>query len=83
MELIILSPRHKQTQQIVWLDIETEVGNFVIQHGHAPMIINLLPESSFTFMLENGVQKAIHIRRGVVSVMRQSITIFMSDPDHG
>jgi len=79
MELFILSPRHKQSYEIDWLDLHTSQGNFVIKRGHAPMIIDLLPHSSFTFALENGVQKSVQIRTGIASIMRDQTTIFISE----
>ncbi len=79
MELVILSPRHKQTETIVWLEIQTPSGEFVIKNGHAPMIINLLPDYPFTFMLDNGIQKSVHSRRAMVSILRNQITIFMDE----
>lgn len=83
MELTIISPHDRQEQIVVWLDVTTLHGNFVIKDGHAPMIIDLLPEHTFTFALENGIQKSIMVRRGLLRVNRTHAIIIMSAPEHG
>lgn len=78
MELFITRPTEKKSVKIVWLDIDTPVGNFVIQPEHAPMVITLKPESKITYCLTNGKQESIDIRFGVVHVTRKNITLLIN-----
>lgn len=79
MELVIISPYYRQQQIVAWLDVVTPYGNFVIQKGHAPMVVDLLFDHSFSFALENGVQKTIHVRQGFLNVTRTQATIIMNE----
>jgi F0F1-type ATP synthase epsilon subunit len=81
VELFIISPREEQHHVIAWLDVTTANGNFVIRHGHAPMIMMLLPNHSFIFALENGVQKSMYVRQAVVQVDRTRTTIVMNESE--
>jgi len=83
MQLYIINPKHQETHTILWLDIVTPYGSFIIQPGHAPMIIDLAPGRPFTFALENGVQKSVTARRAVLTVERTQAKIIMNAPEHG
>ena len=43
MQLFITRPFEKININIEWIEIETVVGNFIIQPEHAPMVIELKP----------------------------------------
>lgn len=75
MNLTLISPFGKKTYQISWLEINTPQGNFVIQPGHAPMVISLTQKKPITFGLKNGKRESFVIQEGVVSVDRAQTTI--------
>lgn len=79
MQLFINKPMQKISMQIAWLDIETPVGNFVIQPEHAPMIVALLPDSSITYCLGSGKHESINIKRGLAHITRDSVTLLISE----
>lgn len=79
MKLNIVSPFTKKKLEIAWLEINTPVGNFVIQPGHAPMIVTLSPFKEITICLTNGKQENYFIKQGIVDITRTTITILSSE----
>jgi F0F1-type ATP synthase epsilon subunit len=77
MKLTLLTPTHTIVYAIAWLEINTPQGNFVIQPGHAPMIITLSSNESMIFCLENGKQESITITDGIVHINRTEILILL------
>lgn len=79
MNLTIVSPLEKITHKIAWLEVETDIGNFVIQNGHVPTVLILKKDQDVTFCLTNGKQNTIKVHTGVVHVTRDSATIITSE----
>ena len=77
MILNIISPKETIHHEIVWLEINTPVGNMVIQKHHAPMIIELEPHKEIAYQLVTGKQQTIPISRGFVHVSRTEIKIIV------
>lgn len=75
MDFTIICPTSKKTYEIMWLEINTPKGNFIIQPGHAPMIISLSKKRPITFSLKNGKRESIIIQEGVVSIDRTHATV--------
>lgn len=82
MQLLVISPYDQHEYMIVWLDIQTPQGNFVILPGYAPAIFTLLPNNPYIFCLENGVQKSVLIRNGILEVQRDKAKIIMNELEH-
>ena len=64
MELTIVSPFEKKVIQISWIEVNTPVGNFVMQRGHAPMIVSLSPDKDIIICLVNGKHETIPSHHG-------------------
>lgn len=77
MQFTILSPTRKESYPVSWVEFESMVGNFVIQPGHAPMIVVLKPNSLSTCLLRNGKQTTVGVSSGVVEVTRASVTFLL------
>ena len=75
MILNLITPFQKITKTIVWLEVDTTVGNFVIEPEHAPMILTLERESNLVFCLTSGKREKIQIKSGIAHIKRDSITI--------
>ncbi len=75
MQLQIISPESTLTLSVVWLEVNTPVGNFVIQPGQAPTILVLAQNQSIKFRLENGKQEAVMVKDGIVEVTRTTATV--------
>lgn len=79
MKLDILTPRETKTFTIAWLELNTATGNMVVQRGHVPMIVNLMPNQPIIFRLKNGKQEIITPRQGVAEIDREEIRILMTE----
>lgn len=75
MELHIISPGSSLTFRVVWVEVNTLVGNFVIQPGHVPTVLLLEPNQSVKFRLDNGKQEAVLIKDGILEVTRTKTTV--------
>lgn len=72
MDLTVIGPTTKNTYSINWLEVETSLGNFVIQHGHAPMILLLLPNKDVTIFLTSGKVETFRVDGGILEVNRHT-----------
>jgi F0F1-type ATP synthase epsilon subunit len=79
MKLRIIRPDGEENFSIVWLEIETPVGNFVIHSGHAPTVLTLLPTHDIIFKLKTGEHLSIAVVRGVAEITREGATIIISE----
>lgn len=79
MNLTIIKPDQIVEHEIIWLEVVTDQGSFVIQTEHAPMVLVLAPGKPFTFCLENGTQESMLVTCGVVEVSRIAILALLSD----
>ena len=80
MELTVITPYKRLSFEIAWLEIETTVGNFVIQPGSAPTVLLLKSGHPTTFCLKNGKQETIDIKAGgLVEITRQGAMIILNE----
>ena len=79
MNLKIISPLRTLNYDVAWLELNTNVGNFVIQKGHAPTLFLLSPQSELVFRLKNGKQESITVLSGIVEVTREQSTIIIQE----
>lgn len=77
MQLHVIGIDQKEEFKVLWVELQTRVGNFIIQPEHAPMIVELQPESQIRFCLENSKQKTIDIASGFAHVTRELVTILI------
>lgn len=75
MELHIISPASTLMFRVVWVEVNTPVGNFVIQPGHVPTVLLLEPNQPVKFRLDNGKQEAVLIKDGILEVTRTKTTV--------
>ena len=75
MELTIIGPGHKTVVSIAWLEVNTTIGNFVIQPGHAPTILILDANKAITYCLASGKQESVTIPAGIVEITPIAATI--------
>ncbi len=78
MNVILSSPSEYKQIEVVWLEINTPKGNFVIQKGHVPMIITLAENQPISYRLKSGKQESMEVRQGIASIDRESVTIIIS-----
>ncbi len=78
MKFSVISPHGIINHTIVWVEINTPVGNMVIQENHAPMVIEIESNSELLFMQQNGKQVSIVVVQGFMHVTRQEIKLLVT-----
>lgn len=79
MQLHLISPRESSTHEVAWLELNTPTGNYVVQHGHAPMVLKLAQDQPLVFRLTSGKQETMNIRRGIAHITRTSVMILINE----
>ena len=80
MKLTVVSTTNKQSFDVAWLEVNSSVGNFVMQRGHAPMILVLVSHQPLIYCLQNGKQESILIEGGgILHITRQEATIILTN----
>jgi F0F1-type ATP synthase epsilon subunit len=80
MEFKIVSPQETKIYTILWLEVFTQLGSFVIQPGHAPTVLTPLPNKDIIFGLTNGKRETIKIPHGVLEVGRHKAVLLINQP---
>lgn len=75
MELQIISPLESQTYDIAWVELITDEGGFIIQKGHAPMVLILAHNKEITFRLKTGKEESRAFRQAIADITRTAVTI--------
>lgn len=78
MILQLIHPSYTKELSISWIELNTDIGNFVIQPGHAPMILMLENNKKMVYCLHTGKQESLSIDRGVVHITRTQTTIIFN-----
>ncbi len=78
MQLSIISPAKKEIFDVAWVECNTPTGSYVIQPGHAPMILALSKKKPFIFALKSGKEEVIMIQQGIAHITRENVTILLS-----
>lgn len=77
MQLHILSPfKQEKYEQVEWVELQTDIGSFVIQEGHAPTILMLQEKKPIIFKQNKKVKKAM-IQSGIADITREQVTILI------
>lgn len=79
MQLQIVGIDQKTEFNVQWVELQTVVGNFIIQIEHAPMIVQLQAKSQVRFGLDSSKQKTVDIAGGIAHVTRNSVTILIQN----
>jgi len=74
----VISPHSTAEHTIVWVEINTPAGNMVIQENHAPMVVEIEPNSEILFMQQNGKQVSIVVLQGFIHVTHQEIKLLVT-----
>jgi F0F1-type ATP synthase epsilon subunit len=79
MELTIITPTHKQTVNVAWLEFNTPCGNLVILPGHMPTIVTLAEGQKMIYALANGVKESMSITRGIAHITRNAVMVVVNE----
>lgn len=79
MELHIINAHESKIVSVDWIEINTPVGNFIIQQGHAPMVLTLQQKQPIIFRLTSGKEQNIVIPQGIIEITRDLVTILINE----
>ena len=79
MKFSLIGPDLKKTYDILWLEVETSLGNFVIQSGHAPLILIVKPQHEIIFCLENETVEKQIVPGGILEITRTHATLLLNE----
>lgn len=79
MQLEIVSPTSKTQYQISWIELNTMTGNYVIQTGHVPTILQLTHQSPISFALTSGAIQTITPQAGIAHITREQVMLLIND----
>lgn len=75
MRLIIVTPQEQKIVEVVWIEINTPSGNFIIQNGHAQTTFALLPAKELVYCFKTGKQESLTLEKGgILEVEREKVT---------
>lgn len=75
MKLKIINPYGSQEHTVAWIELNTPAGNMIIQDEHAPMIIEVSPNTEILFLLNSGKQMSMIIMQGFAHITRKEVRI--------
>lgn len=78
MKLKIIAPEGTDVHEILWVELNTKAGNFVIQPGHTPMIVSLAENKEVVYCLSNGKQTSFSPPGGVAEITRNTATLLLT-----
>ena len=79
MNFYIISPFEKKTHSVAWLEINTPLGNYVIQPGHVPMILTLSANKELIYCLTSGKQESFIVKQGLIEITRTTATVLLDE----
>lgn len=79
MKLHIVSALHTRVHDVAWVELNSDAGNFVIQSGHAPMLLVLSPNKEIVFRLKNGKEESLKVPQGIADISRTETTVIIQE----
>lgn len=62
---------------VEWVELNTPVGNMVIQEGHAPMIVELMQGHELLYQVAGSAVESIFIVQGIAHVTRLEVKVLL------
>jgi len=79
MKLTVVAPSFTKEIEVAWLELNTPEGSYVIQSGHAPIMLKLSPDKKITYCVDTGKQESMLIPDGIVDITRTQATVIISE----
>ena len=79
MILTILTPRETKNFFIKWLELNTAMGNRVIMHGHAPIVLALAPGKPALFDVIDGERVSVMVHYGIAEIDRENVRLIITE----
>lgn len=78
MILHIVTPEKKESIEIEWIELNTPIGNMIIQEGHAPTILSLSPGKPYIYLVPDGNPESRNVISGFARITRSDVTLLLS-----
>ncbi len=75
----ICTPYELQEYEVVWVEINTPDGNFVIQKEHVPTLFIVSPEKEIIFKLRTGKQEVRILKDGGILEVTRTEALLIVD----
>ena len=75
MKLLLIDASKTVEHDINWVELNTPVGNMVIQNQHVPMVVELSSGQEIVFETTEGVKHSFLISQAVAHVSRTAVKI--------
>lgn len=80
MKLRIVNPTKSTELEIVWLEINTPEGNFIIQNGYIPTTFLLSPNKELHYCFKTGKQESIStLKGGILEITKKEIVALLQE----
>lgn len=66
MELTIQTPEESTTVTVVWIDLTTDEGNFIVQSDYIDTVFALSQNKEFTYCLATGKQHSFPLTQPAI-----------------
>lgn len=77
MKLSIIDTEKKVEHEVYWVELNTPVGNMVIQDNHVPIIVELVSGKEVLFELTSGKKESFVVSQAVAHVTRLEVKILI------
>lgn len=78
MILDIIYPVKSEQYVVDWVEVNTSAGNYVIQSGHAPMVVTLAENQELLYKpVAQALIQKIMVERGIVTISRTGVTALL------
>ncbi len=80
MKFTIIRPNSQSIyDDILWLEVNTPVGNFVFKSGHAPIILTLSPNKEVVFSTSDGTIQHLIVQGGILELTRIAAILIVAE----
>ena len=77
MKLLVVDTEKTVEYDVNWVELNTPVGNMVIQQHHVPMVIELSPMQKLIFEDSAGAKQLITISQAVAHITRSQVKVLI------
>ena len=77
MKFILISPTKSKEFDVDWIEVQTDLSNFVIKQGHAPLMVILANNKELSLGLMDGSKMVMTISGGILKVARESAMLLL------
>lgn len=79
MNLSVVSIRKNSLHDVEWIECTTGHGNRIIQPGHEPIMLRLLPGSECIFQTTASAVERIKVSDGFLYITRTNATLLLDE----